>query len=338
MGSFNENSSLFDRLKWVNIIAYFMNFAVTYGIGVLGGWNLPTNAEISEKYQTILTPAGFAFAIWGLIFISQFIWVTLPFLPITTQITSITGCTKAAMQDSSGSGQNNSNASSHNPSNSSNHWIPWVLAIGYEYLWVCLLQIGWTLSFTYELIPISVIMMLLLWAFLGMLVRNLLQSPATTTTASLNLKDYILWFFPFTIHFGWITAASVVNLNVLLVALDTSSKIQFYAAAVSLILLVVLTLLMLEYDYVIPVVVTWALWGIYNELKNPKEAIMEIFDYDQIHFIQMNDAVAIGLILTFVAVKWILSKIRNYSSRTIGEDEAETSILEEQAYLRAPRM
>merc|ERR1719198_82784 len=197
-------------------------------------------------------------------------------------------------------------------------------------------------------------MMLLLWFSLGMLVRNLLnhhhQTPVITTTTTTSvttsssfnsLKDYILWFLPFTIHFGWITAASAVNVNVLLVAFNISSKFQFYTAAVSLIVLVVGALLILEYDYIIPIVVTWALWGIYNELNNPKDIIMEHFNDEQIYFIQTNGIFAIGLILLFVAAKWIFSKIKpSHHHPTNGvedeeEEEVETSIAENLAYLMA---
>merc|ERR1719198_2409777 len=196
-------------------------------------------------------------------------------------------------------------------------------------------------------------MMLLLWFSLGMLVRNLLnhhhQTPVITTTTTTSvttsssfnsLKDYILWFLPFTIHFGWITAASAVNVNVLLVALNISSKFQFYTAAVSLIVLVIVALLILEYDYIIPIVVTWAIWGIYNELNNPKDIITETFNDEQIYFIQTNGIFAIGLILLFVAAKWIFSKINNKTNgiENEEEEEVETSIAENLAYWMAEDM
>ena len=53
-------------LNYLNIVAYIVNVVFTYGIGVGGFFNLPTNDELSEKYQTLVTPVGWAFAIWGL--------------------------------------------------------------------------------------------------------------------------------------------------------------------------------------------------------------------------------------------------------------------------------
>merc|ERR1711933_213799 len=45
--------------------------------GVLGA----TNSELSNKYQTLVTPAGFAFAIWGPIFIWEGIFAVAQMLP-----------------------------------------------------------------------------------------------------------------------------------------------------------------------------------------------------------------------------------------------------------------
>lgn len=62
-------------------MAFLLNVAATYGIGVLGLFNLRTNTEVSEQYQTIVTPAGYAFAIWGVIFVSQGVFTVAQALP-----------------------------------------------------------------------------------------------------------------------------------------------------------------------------------------------------------------------------------------------------------------
>ena len=61
-------------LKWINACAYALNVAVTYGIGALGLFDLPTNGDLSAKYQSIVTPAGYAFSIWAIIFVFQALW------------------------------------------------------------------------------------------------------------------------------------------------------------------------------------------------------------------------------------------------------------------------
>ena len=68
-------------LNVLNGVAFLINVIFTYGIGVLGIGNLPNNNEVSQSYQTLVTPAGWAFSIWAVIFIMQFIFVVVQFLP-----------------------------------------------------------------------------------------------------------------------------------------------------------------------------------------------------------------------------------------------------------------
>lgn len=61
-----------------NIVAYAGNAIMTYGIGVaafgeafMKKYGLRTNKEMSALYPTIITPKGWAFAIWGPIFVGE---------------------------------------------------------------------------------------------------------------------------------------------------------------------------------------------------------------------------------------------------------------------------
>ena len=54
-----------EALNYLNLVAYLVNILITYGIGVAGIFNFPTNGELSIKYQTLVTPVGWAFSIWG---------------------------------------------------------------------------------------------------------------------------------------------------------------------------------------------------------------------------------------------------------------------------------
>lgn len=65
--------------NWVNLSAYIINTIVTYTslTGIFGA----TNTELSKKYQTLVTPAGWAFSIWGPIFIWEGIFVVAQLMP-----------------------------------------------------------------------------------------------------------------------------------------------------------------------------------------------------------------------------------------------------------------
>merc|ERR1712146_422558 len=57
-----------NKYNILNLIAYLVNCFVTFGIGTFGLANRPTNGDISDKYQTIVTPFGTSFSIWELSF------------------------------------------------------------------------------------------------------------------------------------------------------------------------------------------------------------------------------------------------------------------------------
>ena len=221
---FNNNNN---KLYLWNLFAYVLNVAVTYIVG-LGFLNLPSNGELSLKYQTLVTPVGWAFAIWGIIFTLQAIWVLIPLFASQQRETT------------------------------------WITAVGYNYVYVCLAQAAWTLTFTTERIALSCISMLLILFFLVRLVRQLLPLAEHYT-----VSQYTLRVAPFTIHMAWILAATFVNLNVWLVAEKVVAVVQFYAAVTSLLVLFATALWFLWRkqggDTVVPTVLTWALLGIFVE-------------------------------------------------------------------------
>eukprot|EP00438_Fugacium_kawagutii_P035466 Skav216647 [mRNA] locus=scaffold1255:244088:244471:+ [translate_table: standard] len=65
--------------SWVNMLAYLVNLGITYGslTGAFGA----TNQELSEKYQILITPAGYAFAIWGAIFTWEGVFAVAQMFP-----------------------------------------------------------------------------------------------------------------------------------------------------------------------------------------------------------------------------------------------------------------
>ena len=64
-----DSNNKLQVVHYANVLAYIANVSVTYIIGISGLFGLPTNGELSAKYQTLVTPAGYAFSIWGLIYV-----------------------------------------------------------------------------------------------------------------------------------------------------------------------------------------------------------------------------------------------------------------------------
>jgi hypothetical protein len=210
-------------LNYMNVIAYVANVLVTYGIGAIGFGGFSTNAELSEKYQTLVTPAGYTFAIWAIIFISEFIFVVVQLLP-AFRATPIVA-----------------------------------KAIGYDYVSVCISQIGWTLAFTFEIIWLSLIFMVAILYFLLSTVNDQYKLSAVEKT---SVRDYVLLKFPFAIHCGWIIAATMVNISAVLVAQNVGATIQYYVALGTFVVLVLAAIFCLSFptrpEFVIPAVLAWA--------------------------------------------------------------------------------
>jgi len=65
--------------NWANLVAYVLNSVITYA-SIFGAWG-PSNTELSEKYTLLITPAGFAFSIWGPIFIWEGVFAVAQMFP-----------------------------------------------------------------------------------------------------------------------------------------------------------------------------------------------------------------------------------------------------------------
>jgi hypothetical protein len=236
--------------NYKNLIAYILNAVLVNGIGGAGWFGLADNVTLSKRYQTLVTPAGWAFAIWGLICTAQLIWTIAQLLP------------------------SNKNAAGSR-------------AVGSNYLWVCLIQVGWTFSFGLQKFWLSLVFMVGLLFFLWQIVKSLDGVRAS----------YFLWKFPFVVNFAWMLAAATVNVNLLLVVEEASSSLQYWVGLGSL-----SVLLMAGYalkhlrDYTIYAVLVWALLAVNAELNSPMDSITERFDEKQIESVQQF-ALAVAAIL-----------------------------------------
>lgn len=248
-------------LNLLNLVAYVINVAVTYGIGMAGILGQPTNQEMSLKYQTLVTPIGWSFSIWGLIFLSQLVWAIYPMASRTQRSSDF------------------------------------VTAVGVQYALVVLMQAVWSVSFSYDIIWLTIISISLVLVFLWNIVDRLERMEPKNGTP---LWEYILWFFPFTLHCGWITVATALNYNVILMHAGKDVAVQYAAAIGTLMILVVVAwtwLLRDTPDYVIPLVLAYGGVGIYFELADPVDAIVNNFETSQIQTIKGG-----ALIVTFLVV------------------------------------
>lgn len=275
------------RLAIYNLLAYIVNALVVYGLGAYGDkFGYEDNASISHKYQTLVTPADWAFAIWGIIYTAQLIWVIVCLM-----------------------------RSNHNPSTRDI-----LQAVGYNYIGASMAQILWTVCFTTEHMISSLLAMITIMLYLFRATQSLRSVSA----------NYWLYKFPITSHFGWILAATGVNVNVVLVALQLSRNVLVTASLLTLGLLLFesLYLTWTRYDWIVPLTVVWALYGVSKELQSPQASISAKYEHRQIDAIQWIAKMGAMTITAAVFVKAVLvtSERRRRGERAVPE--------EEQVYLR----
>lgn len=282
----SNTSTKINLLNIINVAAYVFNTTFTYGVGNAGWFGGSTNSDLSLKYQTIVTPSSWAFSIWAVIFVFQAIYCVVQLLPPFR---------------------------SH----------PMVqIGVSYFYVATCLSQAGWTFAFAFELIPLSLFLMALIWISLaGILYRQYgLESEGT-------LREFWLLRFPFAVHFGWITAATLLNVNVVTVKVGPGAGTELAVGIVSLAILhaisVVVLFLPKRPQYTIPCVLAWANGAIYYELANTRDPIKERFSEDAISGVSYAALAVCFIILTQVMIRvvtaivaWCVGK----KARLQGED------------------
>lgn len=255
-----------NALNYANLFAYVLNVLITYGSQL--GWFGPTNSELSNKYQTVITPAGWAFSIWGLIFISEAVFVVVQMLPRYR-------ATDAVQR-----------------------------GVGYWWCMACIAQCLWTPLFAQEVMWAQLIAMLtilsslfmLRYSFDGVVSGRWGPCDEESQTAS----SFWLFCAPFSLHLGWICAASFVSLNVTILKACAGD-----AAAVSspsnecertMLTMAILTLVFFGFVAMtastLPIlsqstscranafvtgVAAWALGAISSELQDPPQSVASAF-------------------------------------------------------------
>ena len=193
-----------------------------------------TQGDLSELYPVLITPAPYAFSIWGLIYLGLIAFIIYQALP-----------------------QYREN--------------PTVKAVGILFALNAVFNVFWLFVWHDQLIGWSMIAMLLI---LASLVVIYLRIGAVTTEKT--IYDRFLVKFPFSIYLGWITAATLLNFNVLLYDIGWlglgGGGIFFTMLMIVIAVLIAIAVFYLRQDYLYSLVFVWALIGI--GVRHGKELII----------------------------------------------------------------
>lgn len=177
-------------LALANTIALIVTLIVNY-LSNTGIFNGNTMASVSEKYQNLFTPAGYAFSIWGLIYlglIGFIIYQAKVFFknePIENE--------EVYEEEET------------------------VYQIGWLFVASCIANCFWILTWLYDYTGMSVLVMLLLLLFLFRIIIN-----TGMELQDASFKKIALVWWPFSIYAGWVTVALIANISAYLTKLGWS--------------------------------------------------------------------------------------------------------------------
>ena len=239
----------------------FLVLAATIGVivfnwlaatGRLGGAD---TSAISAKYETLVTPAGWAFSIWTLIYLGLLAFSVFQMLP--------------------------ANVARFRPIRS-------------LYILTCALNCAWLYFWHQEQIVVCFVIIAALYMAL-LAINAIIREPD-------SLADTWAAKAPFGLYFGWVTAAMLVNLAVMMKFLNMSFPET--ALAVGLILaaagLAVHARVKLT-NYFYPLAIAWALTGI--AVKQSGQTLVVV-------------ACAIGVVVCLIATLSFVMGLNSTESRT----------------------
>ena len=214
-------------LSILNLLG-FLGTIIVNGLANALPLNNRTTGELSDQYPNLFVPAGLTFSIWGLIYILLAIFVIYQLIIVI----------KKDSQQSS-----------------------FIERIGLLFFVSSVVNIGWIFAWHYEMVPLSLVLMLVL---LGCLIAIYLRLNIGKT-ASTNTEKYLV-HLPFSVYLGWITIATIANVTALLVDVGWNTfglGEQFWAVAVIAVgIAIALSVLFTRKDIFYCLVVDWALLGI----------------------------------------------------------------------------
>jgi len=208
-----------EKLRSILVLLATLGTIAFNWLAAAGNVSGVTPEMISDKYPSMITPAGYAFAIWSLIYFGLAAFSIYQLLP--------------------------ANLMRFRPVRS-------------LYIMSCALNCAWIYFWHQEQIAVCLAIIIGLSVTLLLINIKLRDSDSTAEAAMAKV--------PFGIYFGWVTAATLVNLAVLLIYLrirfsDSSASavgvaLILFAAALGVLVRIKLT------NYFFPLAIAWALTAI----------------------------------------------------------------------------
>ncbi len=212
-----------NKLIYINSVAY-LGLVIFNFLAIQLPFFGRTPGDVSDLYPNLLTPPDFSFSIWSVIYLLLGIFICQGIILIY---------------------QNKDIISTE------------ISSIGFLFLYSCILNICWLLSWQSLHIIWSFIFIFILWIVLIQIAYKIavIENPKWTYTV------------PFSCYLAWICVAALANLNVLLIDLGFDffglHEATWTGLLIGIGILGTLLVLYLNQDIWFTVVLLWAFFGIY---------------------------------------------------------------------------
>ena len=187
-----------------------------------------TTGDISERYTNLFVPAGFTFAIWGLIYLLLMLFV----------LAGLAGTIRGRART-----------------------LDVVGRIGPWFIVSCAANMAWIMAWHHLLLGLSLALMLVLLVSLVFIYRRLDigKRPAP-------FPERMAVHLPFSVYLGWISVATIANVSAVLVAAEWKGfglpETLWATAGVGMALILSAVMLQRQSDLAFAAVVLWAFYGI----------------------------------------------------------------------------
>jgi hypothetical protein len=227
-------------LQIANGLAFGSTVFINY-LSNTGLMNNTTIGEISDDYRSLFTPAGYTFAIWGVIYLLLFGF----------SIYQGRGLFVKVKDDN------------------------FVLNTGWWFVLSCVFNSLWVFAWIYEFTGLSCVF---IFSLLFCLLKIVLNNRMELNDERFPVIIFVSW--PFVIYAGWVTVASIANMSTYLVKIEWDGfglSEQTWAIIMILIAVAVNLLFIWKRNMsAFALVGAWALVGIANANTGRNEAIIVI--------------------------------------------------------------
>lgn len=260
-------------LQILNVIGFLIMLTLNY-LAVALPLNGKSTGELSDKYPNLFVPAGATFSIWGIIYLLLLIF--------TVYQASTLFSNKASRVNTI------------------------VQKIGIWYFVSSLLNASWIMVWHYELVPISVAVMLVM--LLSLIIVNF---AIYNGSAHLTRWERFVTKAPFGVYLGWICVATIANVTSWLTGIGWQGGFEQDTWAVLMIViggLITFVAASRLHNGYLALAVVWAFGGI----------IAKRLDQEPIYYSIVFVAGVVALLLLIYA---LVALVRDFKSRPVTSTE-----------------